>query len=535
MKVTFSAANQKTVNLGTFTPTNYAIYGGPGTDAVVVNGTAASDAFAVGTGTVSEQAAQGTAQSTLFNVGLNAIASLTLKGSGGSDSLTGPDTTNTWDLTAANAGTLNGTTSFTGVQNLIGGPSDDVFAFTTNTAAVSGNIDGGAGLNTLDYSQRGTAVTVKLGGTATGIGGTWVDIGAVIGGSTSTNTLLGGAGPDVWDINGTNAGTVNGTLAFSAFQNLTGGAGNQTNDTFAFLPGGSITGNVKGISGLVSTNNTLDYSQYGGPAQVDLATKTATGIGGTWANFQTFNGAGTTDTILGPSGKAMWSITGNDSGTVGNYTFAGFANLSGGSTSTTGSSVFQFGAGGSLNGTITGGLGTNTLDYSRYAGGVYVNLQTLTATGTEGVAGIQNVTGSAGGGDILVGDGGNNTLTELAGNNIVIGGGGGDTLTAGSGSDILIAGTTAYDQNVAALDALLAAWDNSALSYSARVAQLLTGVSYKGGTGLELAALVPGLTVTQPAGSPASTLRGGSGLDWFFAAVTDVIKNQKTGEIVSTL
>jgi hypothetical protein len=535
MKVTFSAANQKTVNFGTFTATNYAIYGGPGTDAVIVNGTASSDTFGVGTSTVSEQAAQGTAQSTLFNVGLNAIASLTLKGSGGSDTLTGPDSTNTWDLTAANAGTLDGTTSFTGIQNLIGGPSDDLFAFTTNTAAVSGNIDGGVGLNTLDYSKRSTAVTVNLGSAATGIGGTWIDIGAVIGGSTSSNTLLGGTGPDVWDINGTDAGTVNGTLAFAGFQNLTGGAGNQTNDTFVFLPGAFITGNLKGLSGLVSTNNTLDYSQYGGPAQVDLATKTATGIGGAWANIQTFNGAGTTDTIVGPSGKATWSIAGADSGTVGIYTFAGFANLSGGSTSTTGSSVFQFDAGGSLKGTITGGLGTNTLDYSRYAGGVYVNLQTLTATGAEGIAGIQNVTGSAGGGDILVGDGNNNILTELAGDNIVIGGGGGDTLTAGSGSDILIAGTTAYDQNVAALDALLAAWDNSALSYSARVAQLLTGVSYKGGTGLELAAFVPGLTVTQPAGSPASTLRGGAGPDWFFAAVTDVIKNRKTGEIDSTL
>jgi hypothetical protein len=34
----------------------------------------------------------------------------------------------------------------------------------------------------------------------------------------------------------------------------------------------------------------------------------------------------------------------------------------------------------------------------------------------------------------------------------------------GSGSDLLIGGTTIDDQNVAALDALLATWDNPALS-----------------------------------------------------------------------
>jgi hypothetical protein len=48
--------------------------------------------------------------------------------------------------------------------------------------------------------------------------------------------------------------------------------------------------------------------------------------------------------------------------------------------------------------------------------------------------------------------------------------------------------------------------------------------------------LIAGLTVTQPSGSAPSTLKGGSsGQDWFFAAVTDIIKNKKTGKIVSTL
>lgn len=214
------------------------------------------------------------------------------------------------------------------------------------------------------------------------------------------------------------------------------------------------------------------------------------------------------------------------------FTFAGFANLTGG----TGNNVFQFGAGASVSGVIDGGTGTNTLDYSSYTSGVYVNLQTLAATGTGGIANIQNVTGSAVGGDILVGGGGSNVLTEHAGDNLVIGGGGADTLTGGSGSDILIAGSTIYDQNVAALDALLSTWDDTTLSYDQRVADLLSGVSYTDDTGTHTAALDADSTVSQPAGSGPSTIKGGSsGLDWFFAAVTDVIKNQKKGEIVSTL
>jgi Ca2+-binding RTX toxin-like protein len=141
------------------------------------------------------------------------------------------------------------------------------------------------------------------------------------------------------------------------------------------------------------------------------------------------------------------------------------------------------------------------------------------------------------GGDILVGDGSNNVLTENAGNNLVIGGGGADILTGGSGEDILIAGTTVYDRNIVALDALLATWDNPTLSYSQRVAELRNGVSYPADAGTLTADLIADTTVSQPADSGRSNLNGGSsGLDWFFAAQTDkVIKKNNMGEIVSTL
>jgi hypothetical protein len=520
----------KTTNFGTFAvPTGIIeVYGGPNADSVTLKAATTTDAFMVGNGTVSEQVAQGTAQATTFTVDLNAVSSLTLKGDGGSDSLTGPNQNNTWDLTSSNAGTLDGTTSFTGIGNLIGGSGADDFVFTTSTASASGSINGGSGANTLDFSTRGTAITVNLAnGNTTGIGGGWTNIATVIGSSSFTSTLVGANTTNVWDISGANSGNLNGTLAFANFQNLTGGA---VNDTFTFLPGGSLSGNLTGGAPI----NTLDYSHFGSPVTVNLAAKTATAIGGTWSNIQDFDGTATTDMLIGNNANSTWSLTGFDAGTVGSVSFQGFANLTGGS----GNDVFQFSNGASVSGVIAGGGGTNTLNYSLYSSGVYVNLQTLAASGTAGIANVQNATGSAVGGDILVGGGNSNVLTENAGDNLVIGGGGSDTLKggSGSGSDILIAGSTIYDQNVAALDALLAAWDNPSMSYSLRVATLLSGVSYTDSTGTHTAALDADSTVSQPAGSGVSTLIGGSGgLDWFFAATTDVIKNQKKGEIVSTL
>jgi hypothetical protein len=295
MKVTRTIGTT-TTNLGTFAAPGgiIEVYGGPATDAVVLMGTANNDAFTAGSGTVSEVAAQGTAQATSFTVGLNAVTALTLKGAGGSGSLAGPNQTTAWAITGANAGTLNSFLTFSGIGSLIGGTGADDFTF-ANGGSVSGSINGGGGLDTLDFSGRSTAVTVTLvaGGTnkTTSTGG-WTNIATVIGSSATTDTLVGGATTNVWDLSGSNAGTLNGTLAFSGFENLTGGS---TNDTITFLPGGSISGNLNGAAPV----NALDYSGYGGPVTVNLAAKTAPGIGGVWANIQRFVGTNTSDTLVG--------------------------------------------------------------------------------------------------------------------------------------------------------------------------------------------------------------------------------------------
>jgi hypothetical protein len=155
------------------------------------------------------------------------------------------------------------------------------------------------------------------------------------------------------------------------------------------------------------------------------------------------------------SASWRWAIdtSASTSNNVFNINSVVFGSITGGS----GNDTFNVASGSDLFGTIDGGGGTNTLSHSKYrTSGVVVDLLLGTATaiinlgGHGAIAHIQNVTGSAVGGDILVGTGSANVLSTVAGHNSVIGGSGdGDTLTS-HGADILIAGTTNYDSNITA-------------------------------------------------------------------------------------
>ena len=119
------------------------------------------------------------------------------------DKLIGPNSTNTWSITAVNGGTV-GSFSFSGIENLTGGSGLDVFVFGAGKS-VSGKINGGGGGNDwLDYAAYTTPVTVNLAaGTATGVGGGIVNIrnvrggqgGNTLTGNSQGNILIGGAGP----------------------------------------------------------------------------------------------------------------------------------------------------------------------------------------------------------------------------------------------------------------------------------------------------------------------------------------------------
>ena len=118
-----------------------------------------------------------------------------------------------------------------------------------------------------------------------------------------------------------------------------------------------------------------------------------------------------------------------------------------------GDDTYAFDDQGAFTGTITGGSGTSTLDYSAYTTGVKVNLSgsayttdadevvnasvtvaAASATGTGGITNIQNITGGQGN-DILIGNSGNNTITAGGGVSIIAGLGGTDDTLVGNGSD----------------------------------------------------------------------------------------------------
>lgn len=415
------------------------------------------------------------------------------------DTFTGPAGNNAWSISGTNSGSVAGN-NFSSFENLVGGPGNDVFAFSPG-GVVSGNVNGDGGNNSLDYSALAGPITVNLQtNTAPGIGGVFSNINNFLGSASTTDTLIGPSMATSWTISGANSGTV-GSNTFSSFENLVGGSGN---DTFAFQPGGTLSGNLDGGAG----TNTLDYSALAGPVTVNLQTDTASNLGGTFANVSNFVGSAGSDSLIGPNVPTQWNMTSANGGTSGADTFSSFENLFGGSANDT----FSIYDGGSLSGEIDGGGGTNTLDYSHFSGSVIVNLALNTATGIAGgVFNIQGIVGGSGN-NMFIGNAANNLFIGGSGRNILIGGGGSDTLIGGAGDSLLIGDSTIYDTNSMALAAIFAEWTRTDLSFEQRVADLISPGnqprSLNGVYTLNKASVIDD-------GAP-DTLIGGTGLTWAF-------------------
>ena len=460
----------------------------------------------------------------------------TIDGGLGSDSLQAQDTANIWRLSGINTGTLN-SQSFSAVEKLQGGADSDQF-IVHDGAQFDGNVAGGLGSDTLDYSAYSTAVTVDRAVTAntTAIAG-FTGIEVVQGGNNSGDTLVAANNTNTWHITAENAGDIGSAaaFAFSGFENLRGGS---AADNFIFDVAGAIGGIIDGAGGndtlqaadkdnlwqiSGSDSGTLNGQQFvaienliggaladtfemaaagsisgsidgGGGNDTVIASAldnlwelSAEGIGslngqGFWGmeNFKggsgadrfsvapdatgTIDGGGGNDTLAAVSGANEWAILGNNSGTLANlYTlsFADIENLEGGS----GSDRFALNGNAAITGTIDGGLGNNILDYASatLANGAFISLSAgiSAATATGGIRNIQTLRGSdkadhfkinlampgsvvidgTNGSDILELEGGDNDWT-LSGSNS--GGVGGhsftnvENLTGGSGTDNFI-------------------------------------------------------------------------------------------------
>jgi Ca2+-binding RTX toxin-like protein len=193
-------------------------------------------------------------------------------------------------------------------------------------------------------------------------------------------------------------------------------------------------------------------------------------------NLQLING-----TLVGPDEGLVWNLTGPDGGGMTGLplVFSGMRNLVGGA----GRDVFLFNSPtASVSGTIDAGGGVNWLDYSPLATSVRVHLDTGVVSGVGGtVANVDNVLGSAVGGDRVYGTdrGGvlvtrlqNNLLQAGTGRSILIGGSGLNSLIGNRSDDLILDGRTIYDADYTALEALRGVWLDPSLSFETRVALL---------------------------------------------------------------
>jgi len=325
----------------------------------------------------------------------------TVSGGEGSDTLAAADTDNSWVISGVNAGTLNGL-AFVEIENLIGGAGNDAFIFAGGT--ITGTVDGGAGINTFDYSSHGNGVTVDVGaGEASEVGGI-ANINNVIG-SAGVDTVVSGDEDNTWTVSGSGAGSV-GSVSFAAIENITGGSGS---DRFVFTADGELTGVVAGglgddyLSGPDQPNNwtvtdpnagTVNDITFvgienllGGTGDDMFVLMAAGGLSGTIAGgegvdrvrgperrtvwrfsgqasgtaggtkftgIESLEGGGDEDTLVGPAEDSTWTIDGPNAGNVGGLSFSGMENLEGAADN---EDTFRFVDGGSLDGVIAGGEG----------------------------------------------------------------------------------------------------------------------------------------------------------------------------------
>lgn len=218
------------------------------------------------------------------------------------------DAATTWDLTGPHSGTVTiedySAITFSGIDGLVGADDEDTFVLHP-AAGFDGALDGGSGINTLDYSTYTASIIVNLTTpTATGATGI-INIQGVIGGKGSDtitgdsqdNFFTGGPGKDI----------ITGKDGFDTVV--------ETRDADFALTDTSLTIGSEGLDKLIdieaailtggSGDNTLNATSFGGPVVLDGAGGDDTLWGGSkddvligGAGNNTIDGKGGVDTVI---------------------------------------------------------------------------------------------------------------------------------------------------------------------------------------------------------------------------------------------
>ncbi len=143
--------------------------------------------------------------------------------------------------------------------------------------------------------------------------------------------------------------------------------------------------------------------------------------------------------------------------------------------------------------------------------------------GMLGLDGNDRIFGESGN-DVAIGGAGNDKLYGGTGRDLLIGGIGVDTLFGEVHDDILVAGSTDYDEDAAALQAIMAEW-TSGNDYETRVDNLRNGGGENG------AFVLDEETVNDD--EDKDTLWGDGGLDWFWIGLGDKAKDRSALELLN--
>lgn len=340
----------------------------------------------------------------------------------------------------------------TGRNTVEGGMGDDVFVAPSDLGLSNSVYDDEVGYDTLDASQRTTALVVdgtvenwlftvgndrflNIENVVGGSGADHIDMSAFtifveLNGGGGDDFLRGGRGAD--DLRGGDGAD---RIEGGSGDDLYGDAGDDliivTFDPMVMFSSTFISGGA-GVDTLVlrgtSARLFLD-SGFGGlgtgglSAQVENAVLEITGAGERW--------------LIGDHGANRLSVGAGDDGGAG----AVLSGL-GGDDILTGGAADDRLSGNLGQDQLRGGGGSDTVDYHQAYSGVTASLATGQASNdgdgsTDTFLSIENLTGSAFD-DRLTGDAGRNVLNGGAGRDILTGGAGDDTLDGGAGTDTAI-------------------------------------------------------------------------------------------------
>jgi filamentous hemagglutinin family protein len=309
--------------------------------------------------------------------------------SSSNDQITGTNAGDTWLVDGSNSGSVAGI-KFNAVEHLAGGNEADRFVI-ADGGSVS-TVDGGGDSDTLDYSSRGSAVSVDL-DTPSGTGvGSFTSI-EFLQGSTNGDTLAGTSSADEFDVDGNNRGAVNG-VQFESFERLDGAAGNDLFKLNGDMAGG-VNGGADADTFLVGADMTSVVAGGTGNDSFVLAGGSA----------PLLDGESGSDTLQGADASTTYALSASGEGSAGGQTFQSLEKLIAGK----GNDSFIIANGASF-ADLKGGEGEDNLDFSNWTSGIEIDLGNASASGVAEFSAIETVFGTAQT-DSLIGTGGSDVFT----------------------------------------------------------------------------------------------------------------------------